>query len=80
MNTTPQNWLLLRDAGTPAGVLILSKIPASDTMELVYIGLTPAARGHGYAIRLMLLAISRGSMNRAVEGSPPRSMPKTNRP
>ena len=55
----PNNWLLLRDAAGPAGVMILSKTPDSFVMELVYVGLAPRARGRGLGIRLMLLAITR---------------------
>ena len=55
----PNNWLLLRDAGVPAGVMILSKTPDSFVMEVVYVGLAPRARGRGLGIRLMLLAITR---------------------
>jgi mycothiol synthase len=54
----PANWLLVRYHSEPAGVLLLARMPASDAMELVYIGLAPVARGHGIAARLMKLALS----------------------
>jgi ribosomal protein S18 acetylase RimI-like enzyme len=47
----PQLWsVLLRDgpAGPkPIGCLLLSEIPARRALELVYLGLSPAARGEG---------------------------------
>jgi ribosomal protein S18 acetylase RimI-like enzyme len=35
------------DACVAHGVLLLSKMPPGDSLELVYLGLTPAARGRG---------------------------------
>ncbi len=46
-------WLLLRIAGEVAGVMLLNRIPAQDSVELVYFGLAPHARGRGLA-RLLL--------------------------
>jgi mycothiol synthase len=55
----PEHWLLLRQSGRPAGVLLLARTPASDALDLVYIGLSPWARGKGLASELMKLAVSR---------------------
>jgi RimJ/RimL family protein N-acetyltransferase len=55
----PQNWMVLMQGERPAGVLILSRVPASDALELTYIGLAPFARGRGIASELMKLAIRR---------------------
>lgn len=41
----PKLWFLLREGDTPLGVLLLSESLRSDSIELVYLGLTPAARG-----------------------------------
>jgi ribosomal protein S18 acetylase RimI-like enzyme len=43
----PNHWFLLYEKQTPVAVLLLSEAPRSDAMELVYLGLTPAARGRG---------------------------------
>jgi mycothiol synthase len=43
----PNHWFLLYDKQTPIAVLLLAKAPRTDAMELVYLGLTPAARGRG---------------------------------
>jgi ribosomal protein S18 acetylase RimI-like enzyme len=55
----PAHWWVLSDASIgPAGVLIMSRVPNTDTAELVYLGLVPAARGRGYGNLLMRLAVS----------------------
>jgi mycothiol synthase len=41
----PQLWFLLREGETALGVLLLSESLRSDAVELVYLGLSPAARG-----------------------------------
>ena len=46
-------WTLLRIDGEPAGVLLLNPSPASMKVELVYLGLSPAARGKGLATKLL---------------------------
>lgn len=40
----PQLWFLLQEGANTLGVLLLSKSLRSDSIELVYLGLTPAAR------------------------------------
>jgi ribosomal protein S18 acetylase RimI-like enzyme len=54
----PADWLLLTCAGEPVGVLLLCKTHQGDGMELVYLGLTPGARGKGLASYLMQVAES----------------------
>jgi mycothiol synthase len=49
-------WFLAREGGEPRGVLLLSPVPPSDAMELVYIGLAPEARRRGLSDALMRLA------------------------
>lgn len=49
----PQLWhLLLRD-DQPLGVMLLNLIPRRTMAELVYLGLSPAARGQGLAQKLL---------------------------
>ncbi len=55
----PRNWLVLMQEQKPAGVLILSRVPASDALELTYVGLARFARGRGIASELVKLAINR---------------------
>jgi ribosomal protein S18 acetylase RimI-like enzyme len=45
----PANWQVGQVAGHPeiAVVLLLSDVPDRDVWEVVYLGLTPAARGRG---------------------------------
>jgi mycothiol synthase len=43
----PALWTLIRVGGQAAGVLLLNPSPGSNSIELVYLGLAPAARGRG---------------------------------
>jgi ribosomal protein S18 acetylase RimI-like enzyme len=43
----PSIWYLLREGGESLGVLLLSESLRADAVELVYVGLAPAARGRG---------------------------------
>ena len=45
----PGRWQLGRLAGEPeaAAVLLLTEVPGRDAWEVVYLGITPAARGRG---------------------------------
>jgi len=49
----PSTWFLLREGEVSLGVLLLSESLRSDALELVYLGLAPAARGRGLAEVLM---------------------------
>lgn len=53
----PNLWLLLSDDHGDLGVLLLNRIYARQGYELVYIGLTPEARGRGLADALLRTAI-----------------------
>ena len=56
----PDDWYLLLDADdAPLGVLLLARTTAGDGMELVYLGLAPAARGRGLGGYLMRLTEAR---------------------
>jgi mycothiol synthase len=54
----PSTWFVLREGETPLGVLLLSESLRSDALELVYLGLAPAARGRGLAEVLMRQAMA----------------------
>ncbi len=62
----PGDWTLLSDAdGHPLGVLLLAANTTGDGMELVYLGLAPAARGLGLGGFLMKLAEARSAHRKA---------------
>ncbi len=60
----PSSWFLLveddasRPDPVPLGVLLLSRTFVGDAMELVYLGLTPAARGRGFGDAMMRQALA----------------------
>jgi len=53
----PSLWWVATRAGEPVGVLLLSRIPARDALELVYVGVAQAARGSGVGDALVERAI-----------------------
>jgi ribosomal protein S18 acetylase RimI-like enzyme len=53
----PALWWLATLDGTPAGCMLLSRFPAHDTVELVYLGVSPVLRGKGVAAGLLDLAL-----------------------
>jgi mycothiol synthase len=55
----PADWFLLQRNGTPIAVLLMSQTHQADGMELVYLGISPKARGMGLGNYLMQLALSR---------------------
>jgi ribosomal protein S18 acetylase RimI-like enzyme len=56
----PSMWFVLRERATGAalGVLLLNPTAASESVELVYLGLVPASRGKGVGDALMRLAVA----------------------
>jgi ribosomal protein S18 acetylase RimI-like enzyme len=54
----PSLWFVLLNGETPLGVLLLSRVQRGEMMELVYLGLTPTARGQGLGDLLMRQALS----------------------
>jgi len=54
----PNLWLLLQEGETTLGVLLLSQSLRSDSIELVYLGLTPSARGRKLGELIMRQAFS----------------------
>jgi ribosomal protein S18 acetylase RimI-like enzyme len=57
-NFDPRLWALLCDGQTPLGALLLAPMQPGETLELVYLGLVPAARGRGLADVLMRQALA----------------------
>lgn len=53
----PRFWFLLSERDVPRAVLLLSRVPRTDSAELVYLGLTPAARRRGISDLLMRQAL-----------------------
>jgi ribosomal protein S18 acetylase RimI-like enzyme len=56
----PQLWSLVLEYNRPLGVVLLANVETRNALELVYLGLVPAARGRGLGRVLMnrVLAIS----------------------
>lgn len=54
----PTLWTVLRLDGADAGALLLNAAPHLQALELVYLGLVPAARGRGLGRMLIERAIS----------------------
>jgi ribosomal protein S18 acetylase RimI-like enzyme len=48
----PRLWLFVRHSGQDVGCLLLTDHSSHGQCELVYMGLTPAARGHGWGAHL----------------------------
>jgi GNAT superfamily N-acetyltransferase len=48
----PENWMFVRSGKQDVGVLLLADEPAAGHCELVYMGLVPEARGHGYGVQI----------------------------
>jgi mycothiol synthase len=57
----PKLWWVLYERDQPLAVLLLSRIPQGATMELVYLGLAPTARGRGIGDLLMQHAFAVGA-------------------
>jgi GNAT superfamily N-acetyltransferase len=57
-NFDPTLWFLLREGATSLGVLLLSQSLRSDAIELVYLGLAPAARGRKLGELMMRQALA----------------------
>lgn len=63
----PATWFLLEEAGKDLGVLLLSQGLRSDALELVYVGLLPAARGRRFGelmVRQTLAVAARQNLAR----------------
>jgi ribosomal protein S18 acetylase RimI-like enzyme len=49
---SPSRWLIVRHQGHEVGCLLLADHPEQGNWELVYMGLKPAARGHGLGLHM----------------------------
>ena len=54
---SPDRWLIARSQGRDVGCLLLADHPAAGQWELVYMGLTPEARGMGFGAELARRAL-----------------------
>ena len=52
----PNRWLIVRHQGRDVGCLLLTDHPQHENYELVYMGVVPAARGHGWGTDITRLA------------------------
>lgn len=64
----PSTWLILRERERAIGALLLSASPQTDSVEVVYLGLAPEARGRGAGAALLAHGI------RAVANRPERTL------
>lgn len=64
----PATWLILREHGRAIGALLLSASPPTDSVEVIYLGLAPEARGRGIGAALLAHGI------RAVAQRPERTL------
>lgn len=55
----PSRWLLIFRDGRPAGCCLLTHCPPNHSIELVYLGIAPAARGLGLGRRVLSYGIER---------------------
>jgi len=57
----PALWSVVLDGTAPVGCLLLAHVPARHALELVYLGLCPAARRRGLGRRLMHRVLAIGA-------------------
>lgn len=55
----PSTWWLIWADGAPQGCILMTHCPDHDSVELVYLGLSPGLRGRGLGVRLLRGAIAR---------------------
>lgn len=55
---SPELWHVVTLDEKPAAVLLLAALPPRDALELVYLGVTKAARGHGLGRQLLRLVFA----------------------
>ena len=53
----PERWFMVRHQGEDVGCLILTDYPDHATWELIYLGLSPAARGRGWGAGIVRHAL-----------------------
>lgn len=52
-----RRWFVAMDGDTPAGILLLARIPARNAMDVVYMGLLPQCRGRGLGRAILHRAV-----------------------
>lgn len=60
----PRMWFVARESGVPRGVCLVNGAPDAASAELVYLGLSPEARGKGVARALLGSALHACSVSR----------------
>jgi ribosomal protein S18 acetylase RimI-like enzyme len=60
-----ERWFFVQHQDRDVGVLILSTHAAGTTWELVYMGVVPAARGHGFGGQIVHFAIAQAARSAA---------------
>lgn len=55
----PSLWWIVRLEGEPEGALLLSRCPDQGSVELVYLGLSPALRGKGLGRAMLRMGLGR---------------------
>lgn len=63
----PSLWWVAMRSGKPVGIMLLNKIPIRSAFEIVYMGVTQAARGTGVADVLIHRAVQAVGNSNAVE-------------
>lgn len=53
----PRLWWLVFKHGQPHGCVLFNRVPEQDSVELVYLGLSPEIRGQGLGLKLMELGL-----------------------
>jgi GNAT superfamily N-acetyltransferase len=53
---SPQRWFAVRAEGCDVGCLLLADHPQDNHFELIYMGLVPSARGHGWGKEIVRFA------------------------
>lgn len=64
LGARPRLWFVARESGVPRGVCLVNGAPDAHSAELVYLGLSPEARGKGVARALLAAALHACSLAR----------------
>ena len=54
----PSRWWLMFEGDDPVGCCLLSHCPVNESVELVYLGLSPRVQGRGLGVRLLTHALA----------------------
>lgn len=57
----PGLWFVVINAGKPLAVMLLNAVPQRDVLELVYLGVSPHARGCGWGERLVHFGLAQAA-------------------